>query len=131
MGRFEIPDDEIVWRFDTSGGPGGQHANRSNTRVELRFDVAASRAFDDELRARLVSKLGPEVRIIEARSRSQSTNRTRAIRRLHAQLETAAKPDAQPRRRTRPSRAAMERRLAAKRRRSRLKGERRPPVVDD
>lgn len=131
MSRFEIPDAEIQWRFDTSGGPGGQHANRSATRVELRFDIETSQAFDDDMRDRLIARLGREVRISESRSRSQAINRTRAIRRLHAELEDAARPGPAPRRATRPTRTAQRRRLAAKRRRSRIKQDRKPPALDD
>lgn len=129
--EFDIPESELEWRFDTSGGPGGQHANRSNTRVELRFDVAASSAFDDPTRQRLIDKLGLSVRIVEAGSRSQATNRKRATRRLHAMVEVAARPDPPRRRQTRPSLAARRRRTAEKRVRSRLKERRRRPDLDD
>ena len=128
MGRFEIPPEEISWRFDTSGGPGGQHANRSATRVELRFDVRGSRAFDEATRKRLIAKLGSEIRVSESGSRSQTTNRNRAVRKLHAMLDEAARPDPAPRRRTRPSRAARQRRLSDKRRRGEIKRWRRHPT---
>lgn len=128
---FDIPESELEWRFDTSGGPGGQHANRSNTRVELRFDVAASRAFDDDTRQRLIDRLGAEVRISEAGTRSQMRNRTEARRRLDEMIEAATSPSPAGRRRTRPSRGARDRRLQAKRERSSLKRQRRAPGPDD
>ena len=129
--RFTIPDSELQWHFDTHGGPGGQHANRSNTRVTLTFDIEASEAFDEKERALLVAKLGPSVTIVEGGSRSQATNRRRAERLLHARLEEAVRPDPPVRRRTRPSRGARERRMAAKQRQSEKKATRRAPTVDD
>ncbi len=129
--QFEIPEGEFRWRFGPSGGPGGQHANKSSTRAELGFDIAASRAFDEAMRERLVEKLGTEVRITEDGSRSQATNRKRAIRRLHALLEEAARPDPPKRKRTRPSKSARRRRVDEKRERSVTKQQRRTPKDDD
>ncbi len=129
--RFVIPDAEVRWRFDTSGGPGGQHANRSNTRVELIFDVSSSHAFDEHMRDHLVEKLGAEIRISEQGSRSQTTNRKRAVRRLHAILEEAARPAPTQRRPTRPSRSARRRRLDEKRARGLTKKHRRHPTTED
>ncbi|MEN8115178.1 MAG: alternative ribosome rescue aminoacyl-tRNA hydrolase ArfB [Actinomycetota bacterium] len=130
MGRFDIPESELKWRFDTSGGPGGQHANRSSTRVEVTFDVDTSTAFSGQERERLIARLGPMVRIVEAGSRSQSTNRKRAIRRLHAMLEEAARSNSPTRRSTKPSRAARRRRIEDKRARGALKNSRRRPPVE-
>jgi ribosome-associated protein len=129
--RFDIPDPELQWRFGPSGGPGGQHANKSATRAELTFSIEDSRAFDDAMRERLTEKLGMEVRITEDGSRSQSTNRKRAVRRLHALLEEAARPDPPKRRPTRPSRSARRRRLDEKRARGERKQSRKPPTPDD
>lgn len=125
--RFDIPDSELQWRFGPSGGPGGQHANKAATRAELTFDVAASSAFAEDVRDRLVSRLGRSIRIVEDGSRSQVTNRKEALRRLHAVLEDAARPPPRPRRATRPSRSARMRRLESKRARSRTKEQRRSP----
>ncbi|MFO7700398.1 MAG: alternative ribosome rescue aminoacyl-tRNA hydrolase ArfB [Acidimicrobiia bacterium] len=125
--RFDIPDSELQWRFGPSGGPGGQHANKAATRAELTFDVAASSAFAQDVRDRLVSRLGRSIRIVEDGSRSQVTNRREALRRLHAVLEDAARPPPRPRRATRPSRSARMRRLESKRARSRTKEQRRSP----
>ena len=128
---FDIPESELDWRFDTSGGPGGQHANRSNTRVELRFDIQASVAVDDDTRRLLVDRLGREVRLTESGSRSQTRNRERALARLQDMLDDAAQPPAPPRRKTRPSAGARKRRLADKRARSRTKRDRKPPGSED
>jgi ribosome-associated protein len=123
-----IPLDELAERFGPSGGPGGQHANRSNTRVELRFDVAASAALTDWQRSRLVDKLGPEVRVVADDERSQARNRALAQQRLAAVLAEALHVP-RPRRATRPSRAARQRRLDAKRVQSeRKRSRRRPPA---
>ncbi|MGI9667324.1 MAG: peptide chain release factor-like protein [Acidimicrobiia bacterium] len=129
--RFTIPDSELIWRFDTSGGPGGQHANRSNTRAILTFSIDGSEAFDEAIRERLLAALGPSVRVVEDGSRSQTTNRKRALRRLHSQLEDAAKPRPPRRRRTGPSHGARQRRLDQKRARSHLKQSRRRPGLGD
>jgi ribosome-associated protein len=129
--RFDIPESELRWRFGPSGGPGGQHANKSSTRAELTFDTEDSRAFDEAIRERLVEKLGSEIRITEDGSRSQATNRKRAVRRLHAMLEEAARPDPPRRRPTKPSRSARRRRLEEKRARSEKKRQRRTPNRDD
>jgi ribosome-associated protein len=129
--RFDIPDSELQWRFGPSGGPGGQHANKSSTRAELRFEIETSRAFDEPMRERLVKKLGVEVRITEDGSRSQVTNRKRATRRLIAVLEEAARPDSPKRRPTRPSRSARRRRLDEKRARGETKRTRKRPGQDD
>lgn len=129
--RFEIPSSELEWTFGPSGGPGGQHANKSATRAELRFNIEASRAFDEAMQKRLTERLGVEVRLTEDGSRSQATNRKRAVRRLNAVLEDAARPDPPKRRPTRPSRAARRRRLDDKRVRSETKKARKRPTGDD
>lgn len=129
--RFDIPESELQWRFGPSGGPGGQHANKSATRAELRFDIETSRAFDDQMRKRLVEKLGVEVRVTEDGSRSQATNRKRAAQRLNAIIEDAARPDPPSRRSTKPSRSARRRRLDDKRARGEKKQARKPPTLDD
>jgi ribosome-associated protein len=124
-----IPADELCWTFSPSGGPGGQHANRSSTRAELRFDVSASRAFDDETRATVSEHLdvGPVVKVVVDETRSQWRNRQIARRRLRDHILEALRPDPSPRRPTKPSRAARRRRLDDKRARSRTKSLRRRP----
>lgn len=128
-----IPAGELVWTFSPTGGPGGQHANRSSTRAELRFDVGASRAFDDETRQRVLTRLATEgvVTVIVDETRSQWRNRQIARQRLADRIESALKPDPPRRRRTRPSRAARRRRIDEKRARSRTKSLRRRPASED
>jgi len=94
MTRFDIPDSELQWRFGPSGGPGGQHANKSSTRAELRFSIETSRAFDDPMRERLVENLGIEVRITEDGSRSQASARQRRLddKRSRGETKQTRKP---------------------------------------
>jgi ribosome-associated protein len=129
-GTCVIPLDEIEWRFDTSGGAGGQHANRARTRVEASFDVAASPSLSDYHRHRLLTKLGEVVRAASNDERSQIRNREVALDRLRTKLADALR-DERPRRATRPTRGSKERRLSSKRRRSDVKRERRKPLRDD
>lgn len=129
-----IPAEELRWRFDTSGGPGGQHANRSATRVELSLDLAGSPSLPDPFRAVLLARLGPRLtggalRVEVSESRSQWRNRQIARHRLEAILREALRPRGR-RRPTRPTPAARQRRLADKRHRSEAKGRRRPPNLE-
>src|SRR3954451_16756234 len=78
--------DELEWKFTGSGGPGGQHANTSNTKVELRFDVANSPSLGPRQRARLLDRLGPVVRVTASERRSQHQNRELALERLRSRL---------------------------------------------
>lgn len=119
-GRLRVPRAELEWRFDTPGGPGGQHANRAATRAVVRFAVAASPSLDEPTRRRLVAKLGPVVTVSAAEARSQAANRRRAEERLVAVLTDALR-ERRPRRPTRPGRAAKARRVDAKKRRGDLK----------
>jgi ribosome-associated protein len=127
--RVVLPLSEIEWRFGPSGGPGGQHANRANTRAEARFDIAGSPSLDERDRARLVERLGPEVRSVADEERSQVRNRALALDRLRGRLAAALVIE-RPRRPTKPSRAAKQRRLDEKRRRSEVKEARRRPPPD-
>jgi ribosome-associated protein len=120
VGRLTIPAAELAWRYDTAGGPGGQHANRAATRVELRFDVAGSPSLGEDDRARLVARVGRTVVVTAADSRSQSRNRELAYERLRTQLGEALKPE-RTRRPSKPSRRAKARRVDAKKQRSALK----------
>jgi ribosome-associated protein len=130
---ISIPADELQWTFSPAGGPGGQHANRSSTRAELRFDVAASRAFDDESKRRLLGKVGDNsvMLVTVDETRSQWRNRQIARQRLGEQLREALRPDPPKRRATKPSRAARRRRIDDKRSRSRTKSLRKSPGPDD
>lgn len=120
---------ELSWRFTRSGGPGGQHANTSDTRVEVRFDIAASPSLGPRQRARLLERIGPEARAAAADERSQARNRELALRRLAERLRDGLRVEA-PRRPTKPTRASVQRRLQAKRHRASRKADRRPPTPD-
>jgi ribosome-associated protein len=125
-----IPPDELEWRFSGSGGPGGQHANTANTRVELLFDIEASTALGPRQRARLIERLGPRVRIVASARRSQLQNRELALERLRDRLAGAL--HVEPKRvATRPSRASQRARVESKRRHSERKRTRRAPRIDD
>ena len=117
---------EVAFRFSRSSGPGGQHAQKSSTRVEALFDVEASAALTDAERRRVLAKLGPVVRSIAQDERSQLHNRELATDRIVAQLREATKVR-RPRRATKPSKAARAKRLDEKRRQSQTKQLRRPP----
>lgn len=127
---LSIPTGELRWRFGPSGGPGGQHANTSNTRAEVRFDVAGSPTLRPDQRRRLLDRLGPEVRASASDERSQTRNRALATQRLVSTL-AAALHQPRPRRATRPSRGSVERRLSSKRKQSERKAGRRRPTSDD
>ena len=115
-----IPLDELEWRFSASGGPGGQHVNTSNTRAEVRFDVTASSTLGPRQRARILERLGPEVRVVASDERSQLRNRELALERLRSRLAEALRVE-KPRRATKPTKGAKERRLQEKRQRSETK----------
>jgi ribosome-associated protein len=123
-GTCAIPVEELEWRFSGPGGPGGQHANTSNTRVEVRFDIAASPSLGAQQRTRLLERLGPVVRVVAADTRSQARNRELALSRLRERLAAALRTP-RPRRATAPSAASRRRRVEAKRRRGDLKRQRR------
>lgn len=125
-----ISFDELEWRFTGSGGPGGQHANTSNTKVEVRFDVASSPALGPRQRARLLERLGPVVRATASERRSQLQNRELALERLRSKLAEALHVDP-TRVASKPSRATKARRVDEKRRHGQVKQRRRRPAVDD
>ena len=122
-----LPVSEIEIRVSRSSGPGGQHAQTSETRVEALFDVEASGTLTERQKARVVERAGPVLRAVAQDERSQLRNRELAVERLVEKLRHAL---AVPRRRvaTKPTEAARERRLAEKKRRSRLKRLRRRPA---
>ena len=126
-----IPLPELEWRFTRSGGPGGQHANTSDTRAEVRFDIASSPSLGPRQRARLLSRFGPVVRVVASDTRSQARNRELALERLRRRLADGLRRPESPRRPTRPTRAARRSRLDAKRKRAETKRRRRPPAPDD
>ena len=125
-----IPLSEVEWRATTPGGPGGQHAYRTLSRVEVSFDVEASAALGPRQRARLLERVGPVVRASASESRSQARNRELALSRLAGKIDDAlrVRPARTP---TRPTAAATRRRVDDKRRRAETKRRRRPPGPDD
>jgi ribosome-associated protein len=128
--RLAIPTSELEFRFSRSSGPGGQHVQRSDTRVELLFDVMRSPALTDEQRARILARLRNQIdsegvlRVVSSATRSQLENREEAVRRFQALLAGALR---QHKRRvaTKPSAAAREARLTEKKVRSKRKATRR------
>jgi ribosome-associated protein len=121
---------ELSWRFSASGGPGGQHVNTANTRVEVRLDISRSPSLPEWARTRLLARLGPTVVVTASDRRSQLRNRELALARLAERLRAALQRDP-PRRPTRPSKAAQRRRVEAKRRQGARKRERRQGRRDD
>lgn len=124
--NLRIPVSEIIWRFNPSGGPGGQHANKSNTRVEAELVLAQLTEIDDQTKSLLIRKLGAMVRVVEDSTRSQNRNRNRALQRIEKILISALHVE-KKRKPTKPSRSSNERRLEVKKRRSNLKADRKPP----
>jgi ribosome-associated protein len=122
-----LPISEVELRFSRSSGPGGQHAQKSETRVEARFDVEASETLTTAQKARVLRKAGPVLRAVAQDERSQARNRELAIERVAAALRAALKVERR-RRPTKPTAASRERRLQEKRRRSEVKDLRRPPA---
>lgn len=125
-GPVEIPLSEIELRTSRSSGPGGQHANVTESRVEAVFDVAASRALSEEQKRRLMAHCGARVTAVAQDARSQSRNRELALERLAARIANGLKVRKR-RQATKPGRGARERRLEQKRRRSDTKRQRRRP----
>lgn len=124
-----IAMSELTWRFSRSGGPGGQHANTSDTKVEVRFDIVGSPSLGPRQRARLLERLGDEVRVVASDERSQARNRDLAVARLVARLAESLRMET-PRTATKPTRASQQRRLDEKRRQARRKADRRRPHTD-
>jgi ribosome-associated protein len=124
--QVRIPRSELSFRFSRSGGPGGQHAQKTSTRVELLFDVANSPSLTDAQRSRVLKRLSGYVdktgvlRLVSQSERSQRRNREEVVSRFEAMMRQALRRRKR-RRLTRPSAAARERRLQKKRHRSQLK----------
>lgn len=128
-----VPDAELIERFSRSSGPGGQGVNTTDSRVELSWDIASSRALDEAQRAILLRRLAGRLVhgtlvVTASEHRAQLQNRTAARARLASIVAEAFEPPAPPRRPTRPSRAARQRRVDEKRRRGELKTLRRRPL---
>jgi ribosome-associated protein len=124
--RLDLIRAEVAFRFSRSSGPGGQHAQKSSTRVEALFDVVESTGLSEAEKRRVLAKLGPVVRAVAQDERSQLRNRELATERIVEQLRIAARV---PRRRrpTKPTAASKERRLDDKRKRGETKRLRREP----
>jgi ribosome-associated protein len=122
--------DELEWRFSASGGAGGQNVNTSNTKADVRFDIAGSPSLSDRHRERLTTALGDSVRVVASDRRSQLQNRELALERLRAKLAEAL---VVPKHRvaTKPSKGAKKRRVETKRKRSDVKRTRQRPASDD
>jgi ribosome-associated protein len=133
---LSIPLEEIEFRADPSGGPGGQHANRSSTRVEVRFAVLRSPAFGSRHRALLAEALATRLtadgvlRVVSARERSQLQNRRAAHARL-AELIARGLERPAPRTATKPTPASKRKRVEAKKKRAAIKARRATPGVED
>jgi ribosome-associated protein len=125
-----IPLREVVVRASRSSGPGGQHANVTDSRVEASFDAAASPSLDEAQRARILARCGPVVRAVAQDARSQARNRELALERLRDRLERALHVP-RARHATRPTKASRVRREQAKRRQAERKRDRRRPAGDD
>jgi ribosome-associated protein len=128
---IKIPPDELTWRFSRSSGPGGQSVNTTDSQAELSFDVMGSAALPPVLKQRALTVLAGRlsdgvVSVTASEYKSQLRNREAAAARLSAILTDATAPPPTPRRPTKPTRSSVERRLAEKQRRSRLKRLRRP-----
>jgi ribosome-associated protein len=124
-----VPLSEIDVRVSRSSGPGGQHANVTESRVQAVFEVEASTALSNDQKRRIAARLGPRVVAVAQDARSQARNRELALERLQARL-SAALAVKRPRRATRPTEAARRRRLETKRRQAERKRERRRPEVE-
>jgi ribosome-associated protein len=121
-----VPRSEIELRFSRSSGPGGQHAQKTSSRVEALFDVQASSALTDRQKSRVLARVGPVLRAVAQDERSQWRNRELATERLVEQLRAALRVERR-RRPTKPTAASRERRLQEKRRRSEIKRLRKAP----
>ena len=121
-----LPVEEIQLRFSRSSGPGGQHAQRSETRVEAILDVEASSALTEAQKRRVIARAGPTLRSVAQDERSQWRNRELAVERLVETLRAALKVE-RKRRPTKPTAASRRRRLEQKKKRSETKRLRRPP----
>ena len=129
-GGWQVPENEIEFRLVASGGPGGQHANRSNTKVDAVFRLDESPTMPAGLRERVRAKLGDVVRVTVDDERSQTRNREIALERMRGRVRNAGVVE-KPRRATKPTRGSQRRRVEAKRRRSDVKKGRKRPGYDD
>lgn len=130
-----IPASELGWRFSRSSGPGGQHVNTSDSRVELSWNVADSAALSDAQRLMLMTRLDRRliagvVTVTASEQRSQLRNRQLALAKLADLVAEGLAPEAAPRRATKPTKGSNRRRLAAKEQRAATKRQRQRPTAD-
>ncbi|MCW4466757.1 alternative ribosome rescue aminoacyl-tRNA hydrolase ArfB [Glutamicibacter sp. MNS18] len=130
-----IPESELRWRFSRSSGPGGQHVNTSDSRVELSWSIADSGVLTEQQRERLLQRLGPRLvrgvlTVSSSEQRSQVRNRQVALGKLGDSVAAALQPDGPKRRATKPTKGSQRRRLEAKSRRSATKQHRQRPTAD-
>jgi ribosome-associated protein len=136
-GPITIPADELTIRFTRSSGPGGQNVNKRSTRVEILYDVAASRALNARQRALALERFGSRVdargriRVVSSSGRTQAENRVLALARLQGLMTDALRPPPRARRKTKPSNTAVEKRLREKKVRSDVKRRRQKPQAED
>lgn len=128
-GEFILALYQLQWSFGPSSGPGGQHANRAHTRASLELDLETCVGPSDAQRERLMAKFGPILRVSVEDTRSQARNRSIALERLEAKLAGALVRQ-RSRRKTKPGRRAVQRRLDGKRRQSEKKRDRKSPGAD-
>jgi ribosome-associated protein len=127
---LRIAADAVSWLATRSGGPGGQHANTSDTAVTITIDVERA-GLSDAVRDRVIATTGPTITASSAGSRSQFRNRATAWAAALERLDEAAKPPPPPRRATRPSASAVRKRLTAKRQIAVRKQERKRPIIEE
>ena len=123
---LHIPVSEIIWNFNPSGGPAGQHANKSKTRVEAELVISLLTEIDDQIKKLLIKKFGESLRVVEDSTRSQNRNRKKALERMEKILIDALQVQ-KKRKPTRPTYSSNERRLKVKKHQSKLKADRKPP----
>ncbi|HEY8572141.1 alternative ribosome rescue aminoacyl-tRNA hydrolase ArfB [Phenylobacterium sp.] len=125
--QIALGEDEVTWKAVRASGPGGQHVNKTSTAVELRFDVRGSPSLPERVRARLYELAGSRLTqdgvivLVAQGTRSQEMNRQEAVERLLDLIREAAKPPPPPRKKTKPSRAAKQKRVDSKVRRGSIK----------
>jgi len=125
-----IPAAELQWKFSRSSGPGGQHVNTSDSRVQLTWSVAESLVLDEEMRSVLLERLPPVITMTVSEQRSQLRNRERALEALASRVRNALAPPPPTRRPTKPTKGSKRRNLAAKQQRSATKQQRQRPTGD-
>jgi ribosome-associated protein len=133
---FTVPERELQFRTSRAGGPGGQHVNRASTRVEVLWNVTESPSLSTRERELILEKLASRIdsngilRVVSDRTRSQVQNKVAGVERMNSLVQHALH-EPPPRKKTKPPRSAVERRLEQKRRRSQTKQERQRPELDD